>query len=718
MGATGMKHPERRQAGGRAFRGSVPIAVAAAAALTMAPVPPSVSGQGPTYELVTQQRWLHGSQRAEFVPFTTTTHWIRVDSAAPSILGGRVLYVALGRTPHDLVSVGRIETGRRGDTGMTSLRVRELAGAAESGPWSRPAPAIGRYVVDGVLALPETRLWDLVPAVPPELRIGTRWGDTVHASVDRGGASQRYTAERESVIVGDTMTAAGRLWIIEDSASVDWSERFPELERSLDTLVVLERRAVGTVRGRHLYDAEAGLFRRRSDSTALDGAVLLVYPDGREYRSAAKFERKRRWVAHDPVSLERRTRELAVEREQSRGSPSRASIVGDPAAAGDTAAIVAAIADAFSRRPVSLPELRLLIRFQENPGLALAFGLSRDRLYTSPAGALQRRPPATTTDTAAWPCAPEACRALARQWEDASEPRLRDLGLSAHYLMDPVRWGRVISARAAEGSWLARWTLALMEGRTDSRSGPLPPRGSPWRAWQKWLGPGRLPSDRHATALRFLGTRTGRDPIPELRRGFERAESDSALLVFESLLLALREYRPTAGIVAAHITSASDALRTLGRIELVALRRSAAPADAGTAAELADRVLGIAFDGEPEWQSIPGAGSATPRPDPVGDGALLLVENLPAATGARWARRVPAVTAPEWMRLPAAPGAVLVSLLPVRVADPFAFVGYAVDRTESREPGRRVIEWASGHEWVLLRTTAGWVVVSHGAWTK
>lgn len=42
--------------------------------------------------------------------------------------------------------------------------------------------------------------------------------------------------------------------------------------------------------------------------------------------------------------------------------------------------------------------------------------------------------------------------------------------------------------------------------------------------------------ESHATAIRFYQARTGRDVIGELRRGFAQAESDSARLVYGTML--------------------------------------------------------------------------------------------------------------------------------------------------------------------------------------
>jgi len=444
------------------------IAVIAAAALAMAPAPPSGPGVPLTFELVTEQRWLHVRQQARFVPFLTTTRWIHIDSMGPSILGGTLIRVRVGRTPTGYAATGRLETEHRAGSELIFLDAPEPAALATPASRERPAPAASRLVESGMLRLPETELWDLAPAEPPALRAGARWEDTIHARADRGGASQRYAAARVSRVVGDTLTDAGRLWIIEDSSSIDWSERLPERELSLDTLVVIERRAVGTMRGRHLYDPTTGLYRFRADTTILSGSAMLIYPDGREYRVPARFERRRMWIARDSAGTAARARELEAAVEP-RGRSIRLSLP-DVVAPGDTAAAIRHITRELPDHPLSLPLWRTAHPFLADPGLSFAFGLPRDSLYLGIEAALLSRPP-TTADTMRWACVPSACRALARQWEEAREPRLRDLGLIAHYLMDPERWGRVLRGRAGEGSWLAQRALRTTTHGPSARPG-------------------------------------------------------------------------------------------------------------------------------------------------------------------------------------------------------------------------------------------------------
>lgn len=54
---------------------------------------------------------------------------------------------------------------------------------------------------------------------------------------------------RISVIAGDTTVDNRHLWIIRDSAAVEYGQRSSSHERSLDVDATIDRRTTGTIRG-------------------------------------------------------------------------------------------------------------------------------------------------------------------------------------------------------------------------------------------------------------------------------------------------------------------------------------------------------------------------------------------------------------------------------------------------------------------------------------
>jgi hypothetical protein len=74
---------------------------------------------------------------------------------------------------------------------------------------------------DGGVALPESRLWDLVPTPPPQPpRISLAWMDTIARSASDGPFRQELRGSRTSRIVGERIVAGRRLWVVRDGAAV------------------------------------------------------------------------------------------------------------------------------------------------------------------------------------------------------------------------------------------------------------------------------------------------------------------------------------------------------------------------------------------------------------------------------------------------------------------------------------------------------------------
>lgn len=511
----------------------------------------SIGDSAYTFERRTRERWLHGRQQPAFTAFSGDENsWISVDSVRGGSRGraARVLHFSWPRTSryptHASVAVdarGRVVrvTGRLPRVPRDAFDVDR--DTAERARWEIFAGG----VTEDRLLLPQARVWDLVPSFDaPRPAQGVSWTDTLGLEARLGAYRQSLRGVRVSTIVGDTTLATGRrLWIVRDSALVHYEEHALTEERTLDTLVVVERAADGTIVGRHLYDPGLALFRVRHDTTLLAGEAVLRYPDGRTFRTPARFERTRRIDLYDRASLA--ARREAIERERGEFSivirpegvaerlASGDSALGDSLlrewdrardprtraelldlldswggrvpglarrmralalAAGDTAFVVRRLLGDWhgdARAWVDSAELAFLLPFMADPGLAFAFGERADAFYGSARDGLLGHPPAITPDTTRRPCTPAACRALAARWPDASEPRLRDLALVARMALEPARWADTVLARAAAGSALLRDAVPLIRGVgatwPAAAKDTLPGPNAGWRAWAHWM---------------------------------------------------------------------------------------------------------------------------------------------------------------------------------------------------------------------------------------
>jgi hypothetical protein len=548
-----------------------PLAIALLApgpASTQAASPPP---HGYVMQVEVSERWMHTRQRPRFTPRTTWSDDLYLDSvrAGPSA-GGRTLYVSVG-TRGDSGAYVHAASGR-------TVRVNGWLHHEPRGPGETPEDSasaddwrlFGAFGEHG-LALPAARLWDLVPTFPTHApRRGETWSDSLDLRAEHAGYRQALSGRRVSRVEKDTVVRGRRLWIVRDSAAVRYADRELHDERTLAAQVAVEREASGVIRGRHLFDPRLRLFRARHDTTALAGRAVLRYPDGRAFPTAARFERARAWTLLDAAGLARREQARAAEDErggsgvvrvfekngietrlidgdrrlrdslvtawrQARDPDERAAAIGaleefgsDAAdwlagmalEDGDTAYAVRDVAPRFystAREPVNERQLRWVLPFMDDPGLAFDFGVDRDPPYENLVQALAAHPPAVTRDSGMWTCTRAACELLARQRAEAREPRLREVGLVAALALEPARWADTVLARAAASPRLLAPAAQLVRGALtaawDREGPPLPPAGAGWRAWQAWMG-GRGPDTRmfeqpHQVAIRFHEALTG-----------------------------------------------------------------------------------------------------------------------------------------------------------------------------------------------------------------
>ena len=493
-------------------------------------------------EQETGDRWLHSAQRPEFTPFARATSTLYLTLAPPDPRTGERTIRATVRAP------------RSGDS--LALTVGVTGGIVRHEFWSPPPPpamlpgdsarfARFRLRVGERLVLPLARVWDLVPRVHPRRFIaGAQWVDTLALATEHEGSRQALTGVRTSVLVRDTLVAGRRLWIVRDSALVRYTERELEHERTLDTLVAIDRTGTGTIRGQYVFDPDLRFLHHRDDTTSFSGNAVLRYPDGRSFTTPVRYERTRRWALYDttafavrqaarraeiqrtssgPVQspgneIERRlasgdsalrdsliqvwererdpTRRESLYRLLTSWGPGaqtiRAALDARRASAGDSAFILRQLARRAypAQPPIDVDAAREMIRVMSDPGISFALGMSRDPVYENLIQTLVTWPPAISRDTIRWRCTPAACQVLGEQWHRAAEPRLRDVGLTALVTLDPARWADTAVARAAAGAKLVLPVLQLANGVgatwPAAANLPLPAPDADWRAWIAW----------------------------------------------------------------------------------------------------------------------------------------------------------------------------------------------------------------------------------------
>jgi hypothetical protein len=491
----------------------------------------------------TRDRWMHGSQRPEFTRFseTSTSLYLGLPPSGPGE-GERTIRIAIGNPLGDSAEIVAMADGR---VVRQQSWVRAFPAGAPIAPIDSARMSRLRWARGGRLVLPVARVWDVIPTVRPRrFTAGERWTDTIALATEHDGARQAIAGVRHSVLRGDTVVAGRQHWIVSDSADVRYTDHELQHERTLDTLVAIDRSAAGIMRSRYLFDPELRLFRDRVDTTALSGEAVLRYPDGRTFRTPARYERRRQWTLYEPDAFAARQASRRAEMQRTYSGPVQAPAnvneqrlaAGDTAlrdslatawdrerdpnrredlyrllllwgvrteayretletrreTQGDSAFIIDRLARrAYPARPaIDTGVARALIRVMGDPGISFALGVSRDWLYENVVQTLTTWPPAIEPDSSRWRCTPAACRILGEQWRTAQEPRLRDVGLAALVATDPGRWADTAVARLAAGSTVIERVAHLANGVGATWPAaaklPIPPAGAEWRAWRAW----------------------------------------------------------------------------------------------------------------------------------------------------------------------------------------------------------------------------------------
>ena len=709
-----------------------------AAALWLALDPTArAQGQPRAIEIETRARILRARQEPRFTSFSDLSRWIFIDSTR-SVNGGRELLLSFG--------AGQRATILTDSTG----HVTSLTTIPRPGQGSRPSGRLDLFEsYDGPLALPATRVWDLVPTFRP----ARKWTDTIALVAAVEGNRQALSGTRVSRVIGDTIVAGRRLYIVWDSAAVHYDEIALVETSTLETPATEIQAAAGVIRGRMLFDPEWRLFRERDDTMLLAGTGELRYPDGRAFTTPLRQERTRHWITYDSSGYAARQIAMAADRERTMGGMVRVPTNdtdrrlrdGDHAlrdsllsawrathapngyiglynrlsywtrdtalvrrldslrtADGDSAFII----DQLSRRaydprswPMDTATMSQLIAVMANPGLAFAFGVSRDRAYEDLGQALRTWPPAGVRDTSGWPCSPRACRMLAEQWPIAAEPRLRQLGLIAHFVLDPRGWTDTLLAHAAPSAPLLVAALPLARGGdTVTMSGRV-----------------------NAVAIRFAEARTGRDIAGELRRKLAASSSDADHARYEYILMELGEITLTVDSIVARLASRLPARCQLGLTQVERLFHDSPPrADPVTAEALQDQLIAMSLAGGRPWrfhECLPEtARMARPPREAAVEKDLLLADSLTPALRAKWGARLRLITGDDWTRRSEREGGTLFVLSGVDRIGPFVRLRIDSRGRLPRRPDQTPWLYAAGTTYYLMQVNGDWVIVGVRSW--
>jgi hypothetical protein len=730
-------------------------------------VPLASSGQQATvFDHVVAERWVNGRQRPAFTPMQRHGYRMILTRVADTLGQGRI--VELTFTQHmGQPGTARLVTDSRGRVLAVEAQFHELRtgpGPAIVGPDEQLRWLVFDDVEEGEMALPETRVWDLIPVVRGgPLRKGARWVDTLNLSATLKGSRQTLRGIRTSTVVGDTVIAGAPLWVVRDSATVSYAERFVSGESTIDTQVVIERSATGPMVGRYLYDPAQRLFRWRADTAHLSGHARLEYADGRTFTTPTTFDQlsriemvdsaARAAIQHRQDSIaagfsilmrpEGNAQQLANDaRDPAIATRARAAML----SAGDTTTVLHALTEQWQNGPTDTNDLAIELPVMADPGVAFAFGINRDWLYDNASRSLLRVPPAITPDSTRWVCTPAACRMLAAQWTMPVDQRLRDVALIARMTMEPAVWSDTVLSRWKAGDHFLDDAAMLVRGvATTWAAGSkdsIPGSDADWHAWSSWMdghasGFSRLRQqlvrfeESHRTTIRFAQARTGRNFAGEWRRKMREALDDTTRVVFAEMLCGLGEMADdTAGILA-NLRSASPLRHQLGADEVIAaFSKPSSLASPALATELQDSVLAVAIDSAPPWPALDSSarflkaaqprmvvhnvdrayGSPYPAPGPL----ILIGDSLTPAVRDRWSKRGIRI-ADATVRVPSNESAVELTVGAVHVASAFARIMVVQTHLTARINGRGE-SWAAGSTLYLLHTTAGWVVVSASSW--
>lgn len=488
---------------------------------------------GTKYERDVRQRWMNAKESPAFTPWQDAPSLLTVDSSATTGTGTSVFL--------------SFSSPQRADPLIVFVNPQNHV-ASISGGFRAPVPPDqwlgadknarnrGRLIPDGVLVIPTSQVWDVIPDVhPARFARGVQWVDTVKWTSAEIGLSQALHGIRTSTLVRDTLVNGITMWLVRDSLRGSYSERIISYERTLYNDITIDRTGQGVLTGWSLIDPANHSLRVRNDTAEFRGTAVLRYPDNREFRTTTTVQQTRRitaWSAHSydsvvaarranraPFSMfsfptgpieERlaagnltvrdsllgefdRSRDVDARRAMLRMLQSRANGYGNTAfadtirahrlRAGDTAHVVLEMLDP-AQVPLTMERLKLILPFAGDPGLAFAWDVPAGQFYENMEQRAGEYPTATLRGREI--CSPEACRALADLRNAKTDPRLQRVGRFAAFMQDPRRY---LSLVEHDTTLTAAHNLIAGVGATWQASShpPLPPPGSPWPMWLEWM---------------------------------------------------------------------------------------------------------------------------------------------------------------------------------------------------------------------------------------
>jgi len=632
-----------------------------------------------------------------------------------------------------------------------------------------------------ILATASARLWEITVPWRPGAVEGDVYVDSLSFStMPVDGVAESLSGVWRHEVLGDTLIDGSSYPLLRYTAEVEYEGDFEEeasLRNGWERYVYdLE----GSISGVLALDTLLGVRRAGSDTMRLAGTSSLSIDTGESFASNVDYERLQRWALSDSVEWQARRDSLRAIQSDARGGMVR--VVPPPP---DTSrarfdSLVAVwrtgekdevrrpaeieIAWILREAPAYRPEFdsarrevgdtarliwdRLIElrrdedpltpeRVEENapwlldPERVWALGENVWVMYGTYRNVLSSSHPRFASGTPNG-CTPEGCRALVELAEGSGVPWLEDLALLDRFWGDPVgHWEELSAAARERGSplvvreWLGVQGVNGRRGLEFSESDLEERRFPELDDWRAWLERGRLPRPGAGGGkLEVWAEIEGVDLESEFTRALERAESDSARVVFEAWLAALGEpvELPTDSLV--KLVALDDELRRQDAVQR--LVRRVGPeltADSVRARELLPRLVEAILEEEPAAFADIRGGAVHPGRQGyhgIRDVPLIVdADSLDAiAPGVRWAefvgdRAVLRANIPDWEPRD---GGVVLRFAPVQAFGDFALVSFSWTSWDEREEDQVERGYAGGQSLWLIRTEEGWRVFAASAW--
>lgn len=675
----------------------------------------------------TTDRWIHEGSPPVTVQPTVEMEAIRALSSTEAGGSGR-LELRAG----DWVVEFRVDAEGRVDPTEVS---RPDAGARPAdGPRARAATRRDR-LGDGTAmrALPVARFWDVPFRIPPGIRPGGSWTDTLDLVDDQGdGLVQTLKGVRRNRRLGAKVVDGLTLHLVETRADVTMEVTSVHPDASFDTVAAVHRALSGTIRGTIFVDTAAFMVASGADTTVLEGQAVLTLPYSGTFTSGVRYERERRWERTTEAAWDNDDRpawptdpRFPLQAPDSLRRPLRERIREARLGVGDTAGVVLEVVGSI--RPYYTAEwAALAIPFLDAPERLWRLGHVPTTVYGELAAGLVdparpgapipldglRAPEPAEPDRA---CPPATCDALIAAGLASREVRFHDAALAGAFVRDPLRWVDSVEARARAGSSTVAKAWRLAQGLGYGPS-PLPGPDADWRAWAAWAPDGFL-GWRRRQELEVRTALTGADPLNPLVALWPPPGDTARALVGRILRSAGHLPPRDPDSLAADLLSESSFRRSIAWwecLELMATKGTPAPDELSgpLLTELVDSLLhGGAIpwpEAEVSWPKLSRERPSSERRNPVGRAAVA-AENLPRPPYFHPPEGIPVLSDEAWRsRDPGWKGWILQLLEPPQSVGPF--VWFTWRSTGSSGGG------GSGATLVLVRDGDGWQFLTASVW--